>query len=205
MAGPPFNIDDASPNPNDVISAFPANEQANRALIEEWLSFISDPATGLLKPAAFPSGFGASVVLYEDDTFTFSTAAPLFVTGLDLTEYRMLVVEMFVTNLSANGGIVALNMIPGDASGWSSEAPVIARWDSSTTNARSIKADITNLNDADFAIVYQSVTNGTDWETHVMPSTYSGRPVTRFEFRLTPVPSTSVTAFIGKLRITGVR
>lgn len=53
---PPFNIDNTSPNPSSLISAFPANEQANRGLIEEWLTFISDPVTGKLKLSAFPDG-----------------------------------------------------------------------------------------------------------------------------------------------------
>lgn len=59
---PPFNIDNTSPAPSSLISAFPSNEQANRALIEEWLSYISDPTTGLVRAnrieagVAFPTG-----------------------------------------------------------------------------------------------------------------------------------------------------
>lgn len=57
---PPFDINSTSPAGSDLISSFPADEQANRAEIEEWLTFISDPATGLIRdsvlPGAFPAG-----------------------------------------------------------------------------------------------------------------------------------------------------
>lgn len=52
---PPFNINETSPASNAVISAFPADEQANRAEIEEWLTFISDPATGMIRESVLPA------------------------------------------------------------------------------------------------------------------------------------------------------
>lgn len=52
---PPFNIPTTSPAPSDLISAFPADEQANRAVIEDWLSHISDPTTGDLRADVFPA------------------------------------------------------------------------------------------------------------------------------------------------------
>ena len=52
---PPFNIDQTKPVSSDLLSAYPANEQANRAVIEEWLSWLSDPATGLINPSVIPS------------------------------------------------------------------------------------------------------------------------------------------------------
>ena len=52
---PPFNIDNSNPTPSSFISAFPANEQANRTLIEEWLAWISDPATGFIRATVLPA------------------------------------------------------------------------------------------------------------------------------------------------------
>lgn len=52
---PPFNINETSPAPSSLISAFPADEQSNRAEIEEWLSYISDPATGMIRDSVLPS------------------------------------------------------------------------------------------------------------------------------------------------------
>jgi hypothetical protein len=51
---PPFNIDETSPAASDLISGYPVDEQANRTEIEEWLTFISDPATGLIRPSVLP-------------------------------------------------------------------------------------------------------------------------------------------------------
>lgn len=55
MAGPPFGIDETSPADNAVISAFPANERLNRFNIEDWLNYISDPATGLIRESVLPA------------------------------------------------------------------------------------------------------------------------------------------------------
>lgn len=55
MAGPPFGIDETSPADNAIISAFPTNERLNRFNIEDWLNFISDPATGLIRPGVLPA------------------------------------------------------------------------------------------------------------------------------------------------------
>lgn len=54
MAIPPFNIDETKPAATDNISAYPAVEQLFRDVVESWLTFISDPATGLIKDSAFP-------------------------------------------------------------------------------------------------------------------------------------------------------
>lgn len=56
---PPFNIDNSSPAASSLVSAFPANEQLNRGIIEEWLTFISDPATGMLRASVVPPAFAA--------------------------------------------------------------------------------------------------------------------------------------------------
>jgi len=71
---PPFNIDNTSPSPTDVISAFPTNEQQNRSLIQEWLAFISDPDTGELRTEVFPE----EVVIFPSGTRMLfqQTAAP---------------------------------------------------------------------------------------------------------------------------------
>lgn len=52
---PPFNINETSPAASSLISSFPADEQLNRATIEAWLSFISDPATGLIRSSVLPA------------------------------------------------------------------------------------------------------------------------------------------------------
>lgn len=52
---PPFNIDNTSPADAALISAFPNNERTSRTLIEEWLSFISDPTTGLIRESVLPA------------------------------------------------------------------------------------------------------------------------------------------------------
>lgn len=52
---PPFAISETLPADSDLISIFPTQEHPFRDTVESWLTFISDPATGLLKPAAFPT------------------------------------------------------------------------------------------------------------------------------------------------------
>lgn len=51
---PPFNIDNSSPADNALVSAFPNNERSNRTLIEEWLAYISDPTTGMIRSSVLP-------------------------------------------------------------------------------------------------------------------------------------------------------
>lgn len=63
---PPFDVDITSPGNSDLVSAYPPDERLSRDVLESWLTFISDPATGLLKASAatniiagvspFPSG-----------------------------------------------------------------------------------------------------------------------------------------------------
>lgn len=54
---PPFTINETEPASGDLISIFPTQEQPFRDTVESWLTFLSNPATGLLKPTAFPSPF----------------------------------------------------------------------------------------------------------------------------------------------------
>lgn len=58
---PPYNINETSPAPSSLISSFPADEQSNRAVIEDWLSFISDPATGQIRAEVLPPAGSAEV------------------------------------------------------------------------------------------------------------------------------------------------
>lgn len=74
MAGPPFNINNTSPAPNALINAFPADEQANRTLIEDWLSWISDPTTGMIRSSVLPAA--ASVIPSGTKMLFVQTAAP---------------------------------------------------------------------------------------------------------------------------------
>lgn len=57
MASPPFAIAETVPSATDLVSQYPGVEQTFRDVVESWLTFISDPTTGLIKPVAFPSPF----------------------------------------------------------------------------------------------------------------------------------------------------
>lgn len=78
---PPFSINQASPASNHLISAFPADEQANRAEIEDWLSWLSSPTTGVLEEHAFPESLESlagltvpsSSIIYTTTENTWST------------------------------------------------------------------------------------------------------------------------------------
>lgn len=72
---PPFNINETSPAASSLISSFPADEQANRAEIEEWLSFISDPATGMIREEVLPPATTSAVPTGSKMLFI-QTAAP---------------------------------------------------------------------------------------------------------------------------------
>jgi hypothetical protein len=71
MAGPPFTIDTTHPAPTNLVSQFPSNETANRQAILDWLTFLSDPTTGLIKDTAFtagqifPAGGVTSMIFYQ--------------------------------------------------------------------------------------------------------------------------------------------
>lgn len=71
MAGPPFIIDTTHPAGSDLVSLFPTNEQANRANLQSWLAFLSNPTTGLLLDTAFvpgqifPAGSTTFLVFYQ--------------------------------------------------------------------------------------------------------------------------------------------
>ena len=55
---PPFNLNETSPAANALISSYPSDERSFRATCEEWLSFISDPATGLIRESVLPATTG---------------------------------------------------------------------------------------------------------------------------------------------------
>lgn len=99
---PPFNIDNTSPAPTDVISAFPTNEQQNRSLIMEWLTFLSDPATGIIEEDALPT----STVLFATGTKMLfaQTAAPTGWVKDTTHDNKALRV---VTGTAGSGGTVA--------------------------------------------------------------------------------------------------
>lgn len=71
---PPFNINNTSPADNALVSAFPNDERANRTLIEEWLSWISDPTTGDIRESVLPPA--ASVIPTGTKMLFVQTAAP---------------------------------------------------------------------------------------------------------------------------------
>lgn len=58
---PPFNINETSPAGSALISSFPADEQQSRATIEEWLAWISDPATGNIRSSVLPAAPSAEI------------------------------------------------------------------------------------------------------------------------------------------------
>lgn len=55
MASPPYVIDETKPAASDLITQYPGVEQTFRDVVESWLTGLSDPTTGLLKPTAFPT------------------------------------------------------------------------------------------------------------------------------------------------------
>jgi hypothetical protein len=54
---PPFSIAETLPAETDLISIFPGQEHPFRDTVESWLTFLSDPTTGLLKSTAFDFPF----------------------------------------------------------------------------------------------------------------------------------------------------
>ncbi len=60
MATPPFLIDESAPSPSSFISSYPANEQTNRDIIEDWLLTISTNM-GVLRADAMPDQFDAGM------------------------------------------------------------------------------------------------------------------------------------------------
>lgn len=55
MATPPFSIAETVPQVSDLISIYPPAENTYRDVVESWLTIISDPTTGLVKPSALPA------------------------------------------------------------------------------------------------------------------------------------------------------
>lgn len=71
---PPFNPNTTSPAPSDLISAFPTDEQGFRTVVTAWLTFLSDPTTGIINLAALP---GAATDIPTGTKMLFvQTAAP---------------------------------------------------------------------------------------------------------------------------------
>lgn len=55
MSAPPFSLAETTPQDADVVLNYPLAERTFRGVVESWLTFISDPATGLLLPGKYPS------------------------------------------------------------------------------------------------------------------------------------------------------
>ena len=72
---PPFNINNTSPADNGLISAFPNDERSNRTLIEEWLSWISDPTTGDIRESVLPPA-GSGPIPSTTKMLFFQASAP---------------------------------------------------------------------------------------------------------------------------------
>lgn len=76
---PPFAISETLPLDSDLISNFPGQEHPFRDTVESWLAFLSDPATGLLRPTAFPTFVNSWVVqaldVSSDAIITFKDSA----------------------------------------------------------------------------------------------------------------------------------
>lgn len=54
---PPFTIDETLPQSSNLLSQYPGQSQPFRDVVESWLTFLSDPSTGLLKSTAFAAPF----------------------------------------------------------------------------------------------------------------------------------------------------
>lgn len=76
---PPFTIDDTSPAASDLISAFPTNEQNNRADIEGWLTWLSNPADGKIKTQALHASLASIMGLTTAaDRMIYTTASNVY-------------------------------------------------------------------------------------------------------------------------------
>lgn len=77
MAGP-FNIDTTTPGDTDLQSAYPFAERTFRTVVNDWLTFMSDPATGLIKAQALPSPVPLETYYTAGGTHTFATTTTFF-------------------------------------------------------------------------------------------------------------------------------
>lgn len=60
---PPFNIAETLPGLSDLVSQYPPVENTYRDVVESWLTFISDPATGALRVTSTDTGATVGPVL----------------------------------------------------------------------------------------------------------------------------------------------
>lgn len=204
---PPFNIDNTSPNPNSVISAYPANEQANRTTIEEWLTWLSDPNTGLLEAQAIPPGFGASTVLYENhnDQSLSTASSGIIMPDLEGTGFREYVIQAYISSITTSGQSLANFLIDvGDASTFAGTPLIAAQWTSNVNQPRYVLSHIVNLTDAEMPIWGYNITTPSGSPLSIPYASYSSRPISRLRARLSAIGG-SPTAIISDLKVIGVR
>lgn len=130
MATPPFSITETVPGDTDFMSVYPVAERTFRDVVESWLTFISDPTTGLLKSTAMPSPLvslsddtatGGPNVIFERISATPTAAdflASLIFRGKDSvgnsTDYVTFKVQIAdATNLSEDGTLIIQQMVGG--------------------------------------------------------------------------------------------
>lgn len=151
MAGPPFTIDTTTPAPTNIVSTYPANEVTNRTNIFNWLSWLSDPTTGLLKEQAFvpgqvfPTGGITFLVFYQQ-------TAPTGWVASALTDRALRVVAGGTTGGSGSG---TLNF-------------------SAVMTARTVSDVALTVNQLPVHSHTFSTTTGTESNTHTHNTTISG-------------------------------
>lgn len=78
----PYNIDTTVPGDTDLQSAYPLAERTFRTVVNEWLTFMSNPATGIIKSSALPPSVVNSAPLETyytaGGTHTFATDTTFF-------------------------------------------------------------------------------------------------------------------------------
>lgn len=150
-------------------------------------------------------------LLYENTSFTLSSASNLSVTGI-LDKYRAFEIECDITGLNSNaGGTVALVLSVGDGTNWYefgvTNQRYLVNWTNNSTGARGFVATVSCIDDLNLPIVMTSVHNSITppeiSSAMSVPGTLSTRPVSALRFRVIPTSGT-VVASINKLRIWGL-
>lgn len=157
--------------------------------------------------ALIQSGGGeeTSEVIYQATNITLNQSGSIIVNDIPVGTRELQIQAEFV-GLTANAQAVAFNVELGDGSTWSTTRPLLLRWMDKATNARRFFATVHNLDDPALSVVVRSAPSvESDWLTSVLPSEYAPRPISALRFRITPVPSTTTTLTISRMRIIALR
>lgn len=146
-----------------------------------------------------------SEVIYEANNLTLNNSGTIVIPGIP-NDARDVRIEAELAGLTANSGIVALNIEIGNGSTWAASKPVLIRWTSSQTTGRRFVATISNIDDAALSVLVSSDNSAEDrWREFITPASYSSRPLASMRLSLTPVPSVTTTLTILRIRVTAIR